>query len=176
MGWLRALGPHAQHAEDNRPPAPLRHAVVGGVENVSEDLKTKPSSRLLEGAILGGTEQLGDVLHDEDLRAAGLKDSYVLAPESTTLHPYVIPVEGRETLARRATDDYVSLRDCLDGLDRTGDHLRLGKVRAVGLSGSRVGIDRETRYKRTSLGQPEREPSTAGEEIDRPERHRPATY
>lgn len=98
--------------------AGLRDTVIGRTEN---------SRSQLEAHIFGGvrnlfkfrrTEQLRDILHHEDLRAASLHDFEVLPPKMLSRISLLVLIQQAEALTGRPPDYYIRLRD---------DRLRVGK-------------------------------------------------
>ena len=163
------------NTDDDRPTPPLRHSVVSRVEDLTVDAKAKAPmlGSLLEGGILLGSQELGDVLHHERDRGGLAKSTKVLAPQGAAFQAHAVSIERRKPLARWAADNDVGTREALDVLDCRGRSCDIpmdvgAEVGLICRGRMLVVLDCEDGLVASGVNEPPGHPSAPGEEVDQP--------
>ena len=105
-------------ADHYRATTALRNSKVGCVKNATLDGVSEAFGVFCEGRVLGGAQQLGNVLDHERQWVDLFQRPQVLPPQTSSLEADRIAIEGREPLAWRPPDEGVSRLEGGNVLDR----------------------------------------------------------
>jgi glycosyltransferase involved in cell wall biosynthesis len=129
-------------SQHDRSTSLLRGTEVGGIKHSRVYDIAKATREVFEPTILLGTQELGDVLHHEDLRLYRVDRPPEFPPKLISLVIRASSAESTEALTRRTAHNDVCLRESPDRLD-VPDKNVVPKIVAICCSRSRVVFDCE---------------------------------